>query len=80
MEKLNIHLIQLHQNLCTEWEENPEQSHKFYNAFAKETDYGTCCFIVPNLDFVNPKTKDMDPEKYDPSTELIARNSLNLSN
>ena len=28
------------------------------------TDVGTCCLISPYSNFVNPKTKDLDPEKY----------------
>ncbi len=28
------------------------------------TDYGTCCLIVPYLDFENPKTVNVPPSQY----------------
>jgi hypothetical protein len=37
---------------------------KFFDAYSVVTDYGACCLIVPYLDFVNPKTKDLNPKQY----------------
>ena len=38
----------------------------FGGAWHGVTDYGACCLITPHLNFVNPETKDMTPEKYEP--------------
>ena len=61
--------------LLSEWSSSSssEGSHKFYNAYSKETDYGTCCFMIPHLDFVNPETKDLDPGLYDPSKSALEK-------
>jgi hypothetical protein len=37
---------------------------KFFDAYSVLTDYGACCLIVPYLDFVNPRTKNIDPDEY----------------
>jgi hypothetical protein len=68
--------LRLHQRLLSlfpEWDTNPDYSHKFYAAYSKETDYGTCCFIIPYLDFINEETKNLDPGYYDPGLELNFR-------
>ena len=33
----------------------------FFNAYSATTDTGACCYISPHLNFINPETKDLDP-------------------
>ena len=37
---------------------------RFYDAYLGITDYGSCCVMVPYLDFVNNATIDLDPAEY----------------
>jgi hypothetical protein len=46
----------------TEWAS--KINHTFYNAFQTITDFGTCCQMIPYLDFENPETVDLDPSEY----------------
>ena len=47
---------------------NPEWSQKahrkFFDSYSVLTDYGACCLILPYLDFINPATKDLNPNEY----------------
>ena len=39
--------------------------HKFFNAYAQNTDFGPCCLIVPYLNLINPETRHVDAVKLD---------------
>ena len=40
------------------------ESHQYYDAQKSHTDYGSCCRIFPQLDFVNPRTRNLPTEQY----------------
>ena len=40
------------------------ETHQNYDTQKSHTDYGPCCRIFPQLDFVNQKTKDLPTEQY----------------
>jgi len=53
-------------------------THYFYDSFKSMTDYGSCCLIVPYLNLINPKTKNLNPSEYDNSFyHQIPRGSKN---
>ena len=41
-----------------------KESHQFYAAQKSHTDYGACCRIFPNLDFINQKTRNLPTDQY----------------
>jgi hypothetical protein len=44
---------------------------KFYNAIDDSvTDYGYCCHVNAYLNFINPKTKNLDPNDFSPQDYL----------
>ena len=41
-----------------------KETHHNYAAQTSHTDYGICCRIFPQLDFVNPRTKNLPTDQY----------------
>ncbi len=37
---------------------------QYYNAYQDVTDYGSCCHMIPYLDFINNETIPIDPSLY----------------
>jgi len=40
------------------------ETHEYYETQKSHTDYGACCRLFPQLDFVNQKTKDLPTDQY----------------